>query len=88
MGAGEISGGEIGSAGALEKEGSGEGDDRRARGLSWGDARAGGERRLTRGGAGPRWSWGAGVGRCWAKKRKKAGLGWVGGVGLLDHVLG
>ena len=43
---------------------------------------------LTRGGAGPRWSWGAGVGRCWAKKRKKAGLGWVGGVGLLDHVLG
>jgi len=43
---------------------------------------------LTRGGAGPRWSWGAGVGRCLAKKRKKAGLGWVGGVGLLDHVLG
>ena len=39
-------------------------------------------------GTGPRWSWGAGVGRCWAKKRKKAGLGWVGGVGLLDHVLG
>ena len=39
-------------------------------------------------GAGPRWSRGAGVGRCGAKKRKKVGLGWVGGVGLLDHVLG
>ena len=49
MGAGEISGGEIGFAGALEKEGGGEGDDRRARGLSGGDARAGGEMRLTRG---------------------------------------
>ena len=43
MGAGEISGGEIGFAGALEKEGGGEGDDGRARGLSGGDARAGGE---------------------------------------------
>ena len=43
MGVGEISGGEIGFAGALEKEGGGEGDDRRARGLS------GGEMRLTRG---------------------------------------
>jgi len=42
LGAGEISGGEIGFAGALEKEGGGEGDDRRARGLSGGDARAGG----------------------------------------------
>ena len=36
LGAGEISGGEIGSAGALEKEGSGEGDDRRARAVSGG----------------------------------------------------
>ena len=41
MGAGEISGGEIGSAGALEKEGRGEGDDRRARVLSESDARVG-----------------------------------------------
>jgi hypothetical protein len=41
LGAGEISGGEIGSAGALEKEGRGEGDDRRARVLSESDARAG-----------------------------------------------
>ena len=36
LGAGEISGGEIGSAGALEKERSGEGDDRRARAVSGG----------------------------------------------------
>ena len=36
LGAGEISGGEIGSAGALEKEGSGEGGDRRARAVSGG----------------------------------------------------
>ena len=41
MGAGEISGGEIGFAGVLEKEWGGEGDDRQARGLSGGDARAG-----------------------------------------------
>ena len=43
MGAGEISGGEIGSAGALEKEGSGEGDDRRVhpvRGVASGAVRA------------------------------------------------
>ena len=43
MGAGEISGGEIGFAGALEKEGGGEGDDRRARGVG----RRGGATRLS-----------------------------------------